>query len=86
MERRSFLALMEKMPKAWRYHFCGGNPSQRTGVGGCACLGCANNSGGLGNSQAAYDLWLAWTTEHPDVPDAYGDILAARFNPNRLPR
>ena len=41
-ERESTLrTLLAKMPVEWRDHWC--DP----GEFGCACMGCANNSGGL---------------------------------------
>lgn len=50
--------LMNKMPLLWRYYWCESVA--------CACLGCANSSGGLTENGFNRKDWEQWVKEHPD--------------------
>lgn len=43
---------MERMPKAWRRRWCNSQT--------CACMGCANISGGLREKGFTKEDWLRW--------------------------
>jgi len=51
--------LMLQMPREWRGVWC--NPES-----GCACRGCANNSGKLSQHNFEKYEWEAWVKEHPE--------------------
>lgn len=46
--------LMAKMPESWRFRWCEGIKT------GCACLGCANVSGGLVRQGFTKKEWEEW--------------------------
>lgn len=82
-----FDAKMRAMPLEWRYRWCGGDPREYQGFSGCACLGGANCSGGLGWSAEMYDRWRAWVEAHPDSrpAEAQAEIERRVRDPKRLP-
>lgn len=59
--------LMNDMPEDWRSRWCGSEV--------CACMGCANVSGGIalkGYSKADWQLWLEENDVKPYVFDIKG--------------
>ena len=61
--------LMAEMQESWRNNWC--DP----GVMGCACLGCANNSGGLiekGYTREDWEAWLERSGNRPKELDEQG--------------
>jgi len=51
-------SLMGRMPPPWRYRWCESNA--------CACLGCANRSGGLTRDGFSKADWSKWTARNPN--------------------
>lgn len=56
--------LINNMPKSWRSHWCEATIA-------CACLGCANNSGGLTKAGFSKSDWIAATKQIVQAHDVY---------------
>lgn len=50
--------VMNSMPPSWRKKWC-------TTTGACACLGCANISGGLTSKGYTHSDWMNWVSRNP---------------------
>lgn len=62
-QKPSLDEIMRKMPEDWRKRWC------EPGKLGCACLGCANGSGGLIRNGYTKQDWETWRAAHSAEDD-----------------